>query len=132
MGEGTAASTIEFDRCAGHISRALEYADGAYTLDDIRSGVEAGRLQLWPGVSSVIVTEILESPRQRTLLFFLAGGNLQELEAMLPPIFAWGRSQGCIRASLVGRAGWTRTFLARLGWKPTAVMMECSLDGEGR
>jgi hypothetical protein len=103
---------------------ALDYAGGTHLWEDIHQGIAEGRYLLWPGVRSAILTEIIEYPRQRTLHFFLAGGNIAELEAMVPGIIEWGRSKGCTSASLTGRMGWSRSFLTRTeGWKSTAVVM---------
>ena len=86
--------------------------------------VSEGRLQFWPGVTSAIITEIIEYPRKRTLHFFLAGGNMPELRAMYPRILEWGRLQGCTGASLTGRKGWVRSFLNREeGWNEHLVVM---------
>lgn len=107
-----------------YLEPALDYAGGTHLWDDIVQGIAEGRFQFWPGIRSAIITEIIEYPRQRTLHFFLAGGNQPELEVMLPGILQWGRSRGCTSASLVGRQGWTRSFLTRTeGWKPRSVVM---------
>lgn len=111
-----------------YIEDALVYAGGTHTFEDVQAQVAAGTLQFWPGVSSAIVTEIVEFPRQRRLHFFLAGGTLHELEAMLPLILAWGRERGCTTTTLVGRPGWERTFLKRLGWVQTLVVLEGPMD----
>lgn len=66
-------------------------------------------------------------PRRKVLNFFLAGGNLAEIEAMYPPIEAWGREQGCSAASMTGRAGWERTFLTRTGWQRTLAVLQKEL-----
>lgn len=99
-----------------YIEAALEYSPGTHLYEDIVDGVADGRYQFWPGPNSVIVTEIHEYPRSRSLNFFLAGGNLGELEKMVPAIEQWGRTQGCATAVFTGRRGWERTFLARDGW----------------
>jgi hypothetical protein len=112
-----------------YIEEALRYAGGTHTFDDIVDGVAAGTLQFWPGRTSAIVTEILETPRKKILHFFLAGGTLAELETMLPEIVAWGKAQGCTVTTLVGRKGWERTFITRQGWKPTLVVFEGPIDG---
>lgn len=98
------------------IEAALAYAGGSHTFDDIAAGVRQGKMQFWPGVASAIVTEIVEYPRHRELFFFLAGGNLEELEAMTPGILEWGKTQGCAHAAFIGRRGWAKTFLSRTGW----------------
>jgi hypothetical protein len=108
------------------LDRALEYA-GTHTAADIAEAVTAGRMQRWDGDASTIITEILDSPLRRTLLFFLAEGNLRELRAMARPILEWGRQQGCTHASFVGRFGWERSFVRDLGFKVTATVMETAL-----
>lgn len=113
-----------------YIEAALQYAGGTHTFEDVTAGVAEGRMQFWPGVRSAIITELLESPRARTLHFFLAGGDLAELEAMEPLVIAWGKTQGCTAASMVGRKGWERTFLTqRAGWESRLAVFEKALDG---
>lgn len=100
------------------IDAALAYSGGVptHTFEDIRDMVAAGRLQFWPGPHSVGITEIQATPQRRTLNIFLAGGDLVELEAMLPEVMAWGTAQGCTHSIMIGRRGWERTFLTRSGW----------------
>ena len=113
-----------------YIEAALEYADGSHTFQDVSDAVAAGRMQFWPGPASAVITEILESPRQRSLNIFLAGGNLAEIEVMAPTILDWGRRQGCTKAIFLGRPGWERTFLMRTGWAPAKlVVFEKQLSG---
>lgn len=109
----------DFAQCKDEILRALEYTGGTHTLDDVWQGVQDGRLQLWLGPHSVMVTEVQSYPRCRTLNFFLAAGKLEELEAMYPVVMEWGKSEmQCDRASLAGRPGWARSFLTKKqGWE---------------
>ena len=81
--------------------------------------VEAGSAQAWYGPRSVIVTQIDEQPRRKTLVFFLAAGDKRELEAMEPGVIAWGVENGCTLARMAGRKGWKRSFLMGLGWVDT-------------
>lgn len=113
-----------------YIEGALAYAGGTHTYDDIREGVEQGRLQFWPGIHSAAISEIITYPRSRVLNIILAGGNLAEIEAGMPTLLEWARTQGCTSASLTGRKGWERTFLTRTGWAPSSlVVFEKQLDG---
>lgn len=126
---------MDIQQARQYIEGALVYAKGSHTFDDVVAEVEAGGLQFWPGIGSAILTEIIEYPQYRVLNFFLAGGNRAELEAMYPLIEAWGRTQGCTRAAMLGRKGWERTFLTQKeGWTQTLVAYEKVLgDGqEGR
>ena len=72
------------------IERALAFCGGSHALADIEAAVATGAMQRWDGDESAIITEIRETPRQRILLFFLAGGQMAELRAMAPPIMDWG------------------------------------------
>lgn len=93
----------------------------------------AGDLQFWPGPHSVILTEIVVAPRRKMLNFFLAGGNLPELEAMYPAVEAWGMTMGCTSAMMTGRPGWARSFLREQGWHPSKlVIFEKPLSAQER
>jgi hypothetical protein len=105
------------------LEKALVYTGGTHSFDDICAGVATGQFVFWPGINSAVITEVIEYPQKRTLQYFLAGGNLAELEAMYPVVEAYGRKMGCTLASTSGRPGWERTFLKREGWKPITVMM---------
>lgn len=115
--------TVDISAFSSYIEDALVYANGSHTFEDVRAAVAAGRMQFWPGVKSVIITEILENPRYKALNLFLAGGNLAELERMTPLVLDWGRDQGCSRAMFLGRSGWERTFLTRTGWTKTPMVV---------
>ena len=101
------------------IEAALVYAGGTHTFEDVVQMVERGEAQFWHGPASIVVTEIDRQPEQAILLFFLAAGNRAELLAMQDGILAWGFTQGCTRARLVGRKGWVRSFLRDSGWVDT-------------
>ena len=108
------------------LTRALSYA-GTHRIGDIELGVAEGRFQQWLGADSCIITELLQTPLRKTLHFFLAEGNLTELQAMVPGILSWARQQGCTHASLVGRKGWLRSFVRDFGFTESGVLMEAEL-----
>lgn len=105
-----------------HIEAALAYADDTYGYDDVAQMVMDGSCQAWPGEQSVVITEIMLFPRKKVLNIFLAGGNLNEIEAMTPLILQWGKEQGCEAATFTGRRGWARTYLTKQGWSESLVM----------
>jgi len=107
------------------LTRVLPFTGGTHTLDDVLQGVEEGRFIIWPGHRSVIVTEIVDTPGHSILVFFLAAGSMREMRRLYPIILAWGKTQGCTRARIVGRKGWERSFITREeGFTPTAVVFE--------
>lgn len=105
------------------IEAALAYAGWSHTFEDVVEAVEAGEAQAWYGPQSIVITQLDEAPRKKILHFFLAGGDIHELEAMTPGILRWGEAQGCTVARLVGRRGWTRGFLTRTGWTDTQLVV---------
>jgi len=98
-----------------------------HSVDDILAAIDKSEMQLWPGERSVVVTQVQVFPRNQALALIIGAGNLAELRSMLPAILAWGRAEGCKTAFLVGRAGWARSFLARDGWKQSAIVMETEI-----
>jgi hypothetical protein len=114
---------VTLEEARQYLEPALSYAGGTHLWEDIVQGVAEQRYQFWPGNRSAIVTEIIEYPRRRVLHYFLAGGTIPALQAMLPNIDDFGRRHGCTSATLCGRLGWTRSFLMQEGWKPTVVTM---------
>ena len=117
-------------KCRKYIEDALEYSGGTHTFDDVAAGVLSGDFQLWHKDNSAIVTEIVVYPRLKDLHFFLAGGNLDELQQMTPIIEDWGKSVGCTRVTLAGRKGWQRTFLKDRGYEPQWQILSKELKNE--
>lgn len=118
MGGGQVSeNSLDFSRFRTHIEAALSHSENTHQFEDVAKMVAAGEAMLWPGPASVICTETIDHPQRRILNFFLAGGTMPELEAMTPLVLEWGKEQGCSMATLVGRRGWERTFLARTGWR---------------
>lgn len=120
-GYGWWASMTDLDdlhRLRQQVESALEYSGGTHTFDDIAQAVSEKRFQVWPGIKSVVVTEIIVYPRIKNLHYFLAGGDLDELKLMRPYIERWGKSLGCTRVTLAGRQGWAKTFLRDEGYEP--------------
>ena len=108
----------QLERLRHHVEAALEYSGGTHHFADVIEMVKQNKLQLWPAVNSVVLTEIIVYPRLKNLHYFLAGGDLDELSRMRPMIESWGKSIGCTRVSLAGRRGWAKTFLKDEGYSP--------------
>jgi hypothetical protein len=109
---------FEFKRCEPWISSALQYCGDTHEPEDVLLMVAQGEAQFWPGQRSAVVTTVLHHPRRKELFFWLAGGDLDELQDMYRDIETWGREQGCTLATLAGRRGWERTFLRDEGYTP--------------
>jgi hypothetical protein len=113
----------DFVRLEPHLENALEYAGGTHTAADVYEGVIAGDFQFWPGEESVIITQLVENPRKKVCHYFLAGGNLVELERMAEGVEKWAKEHGCVAATLTGRPGWKKSFLRDQGYEIEGVAM---------
>lgn len=112
-----------FVHCSDWIASALRYAGGTHTINDIADGIAQGRFQLWPGKKAAVVTEIIQYPQSRALHFFLAGGDVNELQMMLAPIEEWAKNMGCQRITLAGRKGWLKSFMSKADYAEKWVVM---------
>lgn len=106
------------------IEKGLSYTCGTHLFEDVAAMVAAGTLTFWSGPHSVCLTEILQSPRKRLLNVWLVAGQMDELRAMYPGIYAWAKdTQGCEIVTCTGRPGWDRSFLKQEGWTTQLVVM---------
>lgn len=88
---------------------ALEM-DGTHNLDDVLEELRREEVEFWPGEQSAVVTEIIAYPRKKLLVYWIAGGELEELKKLATVINEYGRSRGCQEATIVGRRGWVRAL----------------------
>jgi hypothetical protein len=118
---------LEFDRLSGHVQAALDRGGNTHTVQDVAAGLESGQFQMWTGDDSIIITEIVDFPRKRICNYFLAGGRLNELEPMVPVIEEWAKEErGCDGITLIGREGWSKTFLRDMGY----TVLHCEMSKE--
>lgn len=122
---------LEFARLEHHLENALEYSGGTHTVEDVYVGIREGQYQFWSGEDSAIVTEIIYSPQKTTVNYFLAGGTLAELETMSERVERWAREEvQADNITLVGRPGWTRSFLRDGGYETQWTVMSKELRDE--
>lgn len=121
----------DFDRFADQLAVGLKnnlrsLGGDTHTLADVRQAVLDGRMQLWCGPHSAIITELLNFPQKRVLSFFIICGNAAELWPMFEVILDWGRAKGCRSTRVLGRPAFARLFSSR-GWRQTGIVVERDL-----
>jgi hypothetical protein len=117
----------DWARCKRYIAEALERGSTTHTLDDIAAGVERGIYHFWAFPHSAVITEVQQFPRARHLHIFLAGGDLDELLAIVPRLKSWGAYLGCTQLTLAGRPGWVRVLQKR-GWRHPLAVVSTAID----
>lgn len=93
-----------------HLEAALEYSDGLSSIDDVRDMLAENRGDLWVGEKSAIVTQSLEGGDKKVMLYYLAGGDLNELREMTKSIERLAKQMGCSKVLINGRAGWGKAL----------------------
>ena len=116
------------DEIIRRIEKALAHGGNTHSWDDVRHGLIEGEFQIFYNAGGVCITEIVQSPRIRTLHVFVAAGLKDAVLALQPDLVAFGLSQGCSRITAVGRFGWGK-ILPKLGWKKAHVAMTFDLRG---
>ncbi|OWJ67448.1 hypothetical protein BWR60_09590 [Inquilinus limosus] len=82
---------------------------GTHWPADVLDCLATGSSQLWLGEKSALVTEILNYPRVKACVIWLAGGDLEEVVEIQRHIATGAKARGCTRLEVRGRPGWLRT-----------------------
>lgn len=101
----------EWVRCEPFIQRAVDRSEGCFDIEHVWGQIANGNAQLWPGDASAVVTRIEQHPSGiKSLLGWLAGGEMEEVKALALRAEQWAKSHGCTRVEIVGRRGWLRSM----------------------
>ena len=115
----------EWERCRGWLEAAAEGSLRGIAVAE--RAVFEGRAQLHPGKRCAIVTELDEpAPGMRVVSVWLAGGEMDEIRAMIPGLMAQFRLQGCSKVLVEGRRGWERALKVD-GFSLRSVTLEADL-----
>ena len=108
--EGIQGDEIDnfWEKVSPLVDRAMEYADGKMTTEDVYNQLKAKHIQLWLVPGGIWVTRVVDYPQSRRVEWIAAAGEYQDWTDHLPPLFEWARAQGCDAAEIGGRAGWGR------------------------
>lgn len=114
-------ATREFERVWPFLEPAVERTGGAYDKACVWKAIESQKAQLWPGIKSAVVTEVISYPTGlKSLTQWLAGGDLDELIKIEKVLEKFARKQGCVRVEIIGRKGWKR---ALDGYRETGIVL---------
>ena len=102
-----------------YIQDALDHCGNTHSVDDVLQMVEDGKAQLHVGNRCAVVTQEMDFPAGRQLHYWLAGGDLEELQEIEKRVSENARKNGCTQASIIGRRGWGRS----LGFDEMATVM---------
>ena len=101
-----------------HLQAALNHCGNTHTVDDVLQMVDDGKASLHVGERCAVVTQVMSFPTGRRLHYWLAGGDLMELQEIEKRCSAEARQRGCVAASIIGRRGWAK----KLGYEEMATI----------
>lgn len=109
---------VDLERWREPVTKALrEGGERALGFEDIVLGVRKRWFKAWTLGESLMITEVIVSPRVRGLHVFVSCGDLNEIRELIPAIEEFARQAGCTMTGATGRKGWLRV-LARFGYAP--------------
>jgi hypothetical protein len=111
---------FEWARVAPWLEDALEQSRCIETLEDVKQAVIVGTCQLFTDPDGAAVTLVARIP---TLRIWLAGGAMEGMERAFPAVEAFAIAAGLQQVAFLGRTGWQRSFLTKIGFKAVAVDM---------
>lgn len=98
---------------AKYVEDSLEFAQGVFLVDDIRTGCMQGKFQLWiatrdDDVLAAVITEITDYPRMRVCAVpFIGGRDMRAwFRKMLYAVETWSKEMGCVAMQGGARRGW--------------------------
>jgi len=105
----------QFKQAAPFIERALEAeGSGLHTLNDVADYLLTDRALLWSDTRAAIVTQLFQQPKGKSLLLWLAAGDLEQIVAMATnAIRPYAQREGVKVIEIVGRKGWVRELRKR-------------------
>jgi hypothetical protein len=99
----------EFDRVWPMLEPAVQRFGSTHAKEHIWALLDGDRVHLYTSPNSAIVFEIQHYPTGiRRGHVWLAGGELPEIAAAIPPLETWGHWRGCHEVTMDAREGWQR------------------------
>lgn len=119
----------EWARCAPWIEAALHRGGDTLTLDEVKARVLRLEMQFWPAPEGAVISQVIPPGQEFNIL--LAGGTMEQLEAMMPSLEQFAGNIGCTLITVLGRRGWERSFLTqRFAYKPVATLYGKALTAQ--
>ncbi len=122
------------------VDRALRYAHGELTKDQVKGYLKSADMQLWAVIDEeekkvlmIVITAVTDMPNFKVCRVALtSGGSVGMWRIASEHIEDWARSQGCQRLDAYTRPGVAKT-MKRSGWTQLYTVIGKDLgDGDGQ
>ena len=109
------------------VNSSLEYADGKWTAESIKTALENKQMQLFivgKDVTAIAITQVQQYPAKKVLVvMFCAGSGMNDWVSLMSEFEDWAKEQDCKAVEVIGRPGWERV----LGWERIHVVVRKTL-----
>ena len=108
------------------LQRAIDHADGRWSIEQVLSDVSACRVHVWmvsreTKLVGVFTTRVVDGPARWVLLDCCAGDDLAGwIGAALAAVESWARGVGAAQIVAEGRLGWQKA-MRPYGYAPTLI-----------
>lgn len=102
--------SAKFNQALPHIEAALHNSGDTHKPLHVWTMIQTKLAELHTSKNAAVVTQILQTPTGDQLHYWLAGGDLQELQELERQITKKAKKRGIKRVSLIGRAGWVKAL----------------------
>ncbi len=110
------------------MEKALRLSGNTHTVSDVVSSVKNGTMQAFWNDTSIVITNVMETPQKRYASVFLSAGDLSGVMALHDEILDWAKKNNLDFARMTVRPGFER-LLKKKGWKRSQIEMELKFNG---
>ncbi len=103
------------------LEKALKDGGDTHGLADVAEGIAAGRFRVWERDDTIVITEIIPTPKAVILHFWLATGEMEDVVKLVNE--AIKKTPEATRATFIGRKGWSKV----LDWKHDMLLYQKEL-----
>jgi len=110
------------------MEKALRLSGNTHTVSDVVDALRKGHMQAFWNETSVVITEVANTPRRKFVSVFLVAGDLDGVMGLHDKVRDWALSNDYDFSRIIVRPGFAR-LLQQRGWKKRQVVMELELHG---
>ena len=116
------------EQILSRVEKALARSGSTHTLADVVAALKAGEMQSFWNDTSIVITNVMETPQKRYASVFLSAGDLSGVMSLHDEILDWAKSNNLDFARITVRPGFER-LLKKKGWKRSQIEMELKFNG---
>lgn len=116
------------DRLISKMEKALRLSGNTHTVSDVFNALREGYMQAFWNETSVVITEVANTPRRKFVSVFLVAGDLDGVMGLHDRVRDWALSNEYDFSRIIVRPGFAK-LLEQRGWKKRQVVMELELHG---